>query len=172
MSSYQQKTADDQINLRGDIEAQEVRLRDGLFNGVTAKVESNQTRLILTQQNWSTSYPSPPPIAYEYHRDPKPQFVCVGRYDYDPSAPDATTGGSINESDFREGFFRGLHRAASLLLIEERKCRHSDWKAARVLGDAVDRLREVADELGFQRSDLYSLYPGDEAEYNKGANNK
>lgn len=154
------------VRLRAEIEAsiptEEVKLRDGPYDGVTAHVPLGESRLTITQSSFTTSQFPPPVIAYEYQRDPKPQFRYVKQEGFNPVS-EPTVGVLVDDSDFREGFYRGLHRAASLLIIKSRQLDgQKNWGGSQACEDVVDKLREAADALGFQRSDLYSLYPGDE----------
>lgn len=150
---------DGKVRLRSEIEAtiptEQVKLRDGPFNGVSTLVPVGELRLLITQHQISTW--SRPDVAFEYQRDPHPQFTFTGHKEFQQSEELKGIGQAVDDSDYREGFLAGLHRAISLLFLEDRK-RHPDC------GNVVDAIRNIAEQMGYQTNKLYQFYPGDEKE--------
>jgi hypothetical protein len=149
---------DGRVNLRSEIEAtlptERIKLRDGPFNGVTATIESGESRLIITQKQLSSW--QRPDIAFEYQRDPKPQFTFTGHREFDSDAPNAIAAEAIDDSDYRQGFLDGLHHAASLVFLEQER---SGSDHVRTCLNLVDAIRELAASKNYQSTLLYTLHP-------------
>lgn len=151
------------VNLRSEIESsiptERVKLRDGPFNGVTTVVESGESRLLITQKqlgSWQR-----PDIAFEYQRDPKPQFIYTGHREFQQANELESCLGAVDDSDYRQGFLDGLHRAVSIAFMEQGR------EAGNVCSYIIDRIREIAEQKGYQTNLLFQLHPDDEKEYDR-----
>lgn len=147
------------INLRPEIEAtiptERVKLQDGPFNGVSTLVPVGESRLLITQKRYDSW--ARPDIAFEYQRDSQPQFTFTGFREFNQAAELESRFSTVDDSDYRRGFLDGLHRAVSIVFMEQERER-----VGNACSYIIDRIREVAERRGYATNLLFQLHPDDQ----------